>query len=347
MALTGTRMLAMIENSPAFDKNMNRLSRYGAADAHIVGNSEMESIVSPNLREQAMRSVGRDLKIPVLDAKTVTLGSTRSVTIADDDNDSALYTVSWTTYTGGFTLVPTHEQNNYITLQRDFEKKFKAMEQAFCEALETSALTNLDGGKTQIIGDLLDTNKYALTANILESNYASRESLIGDLSSIQRTNDYQSDTYRVIGNGGVDSLTNKLLEHAVYNDQNKQLQVRDKSFHFTNRLANGVGHIATGYCVPPGNLGYLIQHEREALVNRTTKDGHEWGITTLPALGIPLDYYSYEGVSDESTRLSETDMTRVYKEHHGFALTLAWIRSYNTDLAANASPILKFAVTAV
>ena len=343
MSLINTRLLELRSQSPNLDQWMNRPSQYGAFDAFFVGNSDSNSIVSPELINQAAAAVGRDVKVPVFDAETVSIGSTRSVTIADDENTSQLYTVSFTTYAWGFTIIPSLFLNNEMSEQRDFNRKFLKYLYQFAATLDTACLTALNTAKTQVFNNLLD---YTNTANVLISDPADADNLLGDLTPIMNANDYYGTPYRIVGNNSIQALVLRLAQQGLYNDANKTLQWLDKTFHFTNRLANGTGHQSTGYVVNPGSVGLVFRHEREALLGTRMNDGTEWGMATLPLLGIPIDTYFYESKGDFNAiaGAASADMTRARKEHYGFAIEVATITAYNTDLAANASPILKFAI---
>ena len=316
---------------------------YGAFDVFAAGNSDANSIISPALFDRAKTAVGRDVQVPVFDAETVSIGATRTVTISDDENTTQLYTVSFTTYAWGFTIIPSLFMNNEVGMQQDFNKKFLKYLYPFAGVLDTACLSALNTAKTQIFADEL---VYTTAANTLIAQATQEDRIVGDLTAIMNANDYFGAPFRVVGNTGVQSLIMRLAQQGLYNDANRTLQWMDKTFHFTNRLANGTGHQSTGYIVNPGATGLLFRHEREAILGTTMNDGTEWAIDTLPLLGIPIDTYFYESKGDFNAiaGAASADMTRARKEHYGFAIEVATITAYNTDAAVNAAPILKFAV---
>lgn len=342
MSLLNTRVQELRVQSPTLDKWTVRPSRYGAFDAFLQGNSAPESIISQELLQRAASAVGRDVKVPVYDTDSVSIGSTRSVTIADSENTSALYTVSFTTYSFGFTIVPSLFMNNELSMQQDFNRKLTKYINALGVALDNAALSALDTNKSQVYNDTL---AYSVTSNVVIAPNASKDEIIGDMTAIANANDFYGG-YDMIGNTGLMAQVMKMSEHTLYNDQNKTIQWLDKDFKFTNRLANGAGHDATGYLVNKGSLGLLFRHEREALLGTMLPDGTEWSIDTLPMLGIPIDTYFYYGVGDYNAiaGAASADMTRVAKEHYGFAIEIATVVAYNDDLSANPSPIMKFAI---
>lgn len=343
MSLLNTRMQNMRENSPNLDKWTNRPGRYGALDVFMRQNQRTDAILSPELLERAAASAGRTLQVPVFDSEAVTIGSTRSVTIADSENTGQLYTVSFTTYAWGFTIVPAMYMNNEIGMQRDFERKFNKYLYKFAATIDSACLTSLSTNKTQVISDNLG---YTVTSNVLLSTNELKEEVIGDLTPIMNSNDFYGD-FDLIGNTGIQSIINKMGEKSIYNEVNKTIQFADKNIAYTNRLSNDAGHKATGYIVNSGAVGLAYRHEREAILGTMTADGHAWSVDTLPMLGMPIDTYFYESVGDFNAiaGAATADMTRAYKEHYGFAIDVATVTAYNDDLATKSNPILKFAIT--
>lgn len=342
MSLLNTRVQELRVQSPTLDKWTNRPSRYGAFDCFLSGNQEADGVISQELLDRAASAVGRDVKVPVYDTESVSIGSTRSVTIADSENTSALYTVSFTTYSFGFTIVPSLFLNNEHSMQSDFNRKMTKYINALGVAMDNAALSALDTNKSQVYADDLG---YTVTGNVVTAPLAQADEIIGDMTAIANANDFYGG-YDVVANTGMYAQVMKMSEHTIYNDQNKTIQWLDKDFKFTNRLANAAGNKATAYLVNKGSLGLVYRHEREALLGTSLPDGTEWSIDTLPMLGIPIDTYFYYGVGDYNAIAgsASADMTRVAKEHYGFAIEVATVVAYNDDLATNASPIMKFAI---
>ena len=309
----------------------------------MIGNGEANSVVSQELLDKARSAVGRSVAVPVYDSETVSIGSTRSATIADSENTSALYTVNFTTYAWGFTMVPSLYMNNEKQEPEDFQRKFMKYYLQFLADLDTAALSTLSTNRSQVFADLLGI--YTNTANTVVAAQANKNEIIGDLTPIMNANDFYGGQYRIVANTGVQAQITKMAEYAQFNSQNRTIQWLDKTFHYTNRMANAANRVATGYAVNPGSLGMAFRHEREALVGRKLPDGTEWMETTLPG-GIPIDMYFYYGVGDYSgiAGAASADMTRVAKEHYGFAIEVAWIVAHNTDLTTYASPIVKFEI---
>lgn len=342
MSLLATRMQNMRSTSN-LDKNEIRPSRYGALDVFMQQSADPAGILTPELRQKAEQSIGRTLETPVIDYDAgITIGNTRSVTIEDSENTSKMHTITFATYSFGFTIVPAMYMNNEISMQRDFEAKMNKYLYALAKKLDGVCISALGAAKTQVFKDSL---QYSKTGNVLESSWDDREGIIGDINPIMAANDYFGQIH-LVGNGGIESIIRKLAQSGLYNAENKQLEYSDKVLHFTNEITNAEGKYGTAYAVTDGMLGLLFRFEREALLGTKARTGHEWGIENLPLLNIPCGTYYYESVSDVSgiAGAATADLTRGLKQHYGFAVDVAVITPYNSDPATNANPIIQLQV---
>ena len=342
MSLLATRMQNMRSTSN-LDKNEFRPSRYGALDVFMQQTNDPAGILTPELKQKAEQSIGSTLETPVIDYDgTISIGNARSVTIADSENTSKMHTITFATYSWGFTIVPAMYMNNEISMQRDFETKFNKYLYAFAKKLDGVCVSALSAAKTQVFKEAL---QYATTGNVVESTWDDRENIIGDINPIMAANDYYAPLH-LVGNGGIEALIRKLAEKGLYNEVNKQLEYSDKVLHFTNEIPNASGKYGTAYAVTDGQLGLLFRFERECLLGTKARTGHEWGIENLPMLNIPVGTYYYESVADVSgiAGAATADMTRGLKQHYGFAVDVAVVTPYNSDPTAVASPIIQLQV---
>ena len=342
------------------DKYEIRGSRYGALNCFIEQTNSPMSILSEDLKAKARASIGYPkLQTPVINYDAgISIGNTRSATIADSENTSAMVDITFATYSFGFTMVPSLYMNNEIGYQKDFEKKMLKYIYALGKALDSAALTALNAAKTHTLANKLlysfDTAGGSPTY-ILGANWNQRENILGDLGVIQGANDFFN-TQHIVGDAGLQSLVSKLAQKDIYNSVNKRNEWSDKIFHFSNSIAPKENVYAQGFAINEGSIGILTRFERECLRGTTSRTGHEWGITTLPVLNIQCGTYYYESVGDYSgiAGAASADMTRVMKEHYGFAVDVAFVTAYNshpdatssggTTIPAQASPFIKFEI---
>ena len=136
MSLINTRIQNLRAKSN-MDKNELRPSRYGALDLFLLQSKDPAGILTPELVAKAEKSIGSTLETPVINFDAgITIGNTRSVTIGNSENTSAMYTITFATYTWGFTVVPAMYMNNEIQMQADFEVKFNKYLYKFAETLD-------------------------------------------------------------------------------------------------------------------------------------------------------------------------------------------------------------------
>lgn len=343
MSLVLTRIQNIRANSN-LDKFEYRPSRYGALNAFMVQSEDPTGILTEELKQKARTSIGNTLETPVIDYDAdITIGSTRTLTIADSENTSKMVQITFATYAWGFTIAPAMYMNNEIGIQKDFETKMMKYIYAFAKKLDEAALATLAANKTQILKNKL---LYDFSSNAINAKWTERENVFGDLEVMMGANDFYGQLH-IVGDPGVESIMRKLQQHGLYNDVNKQNEFGTKVVHLTNNIAAAGGKYAQGYAVNAGSLGMLTRFERDCLLGTVSGDGHEWGIATLPLLNMPVGTYFYDSVGDYSAiaGAATADMTRTRKEHYGFAVDVAFLTAYNSSPSTLASPILAFNVS--
>lgn len=343
MSLVLTRIQNIRANSN-FDKFEYRPSRYGALNAFMVQSEDPTGILTEELKQKARTSIGNTLETPVIDYDAdITIGSTRTLTIADSENTSKMVQITFATYAWGFTIAPAMYMNNEIGIQKDFETKMMKYIYAFAKKLDEAAIAALAANKTQVLKNPL---LYDWSANAINAKWTERENVFGDLEVMMGANDFYGQLH-IVGDPGVESIMRKLQQHGLYNDVNKQNEFGTKIVHLTNNIAAVEDKYAQGYAVNAGSLGMLTRFERDCLLGTVSGDGHEWGIATLPLLNMPVGTYFYDSVGDYNTiaGAATADMTRTRKEHYGFAVDVAFLTAYNSAPSTLASPILAFNVS--
>ena len=343
MSLVLTRIQNIRANSN-LDKFEYRPSRYGALNAFMVQSEDPTGILTEELKQKARTSIGNTLETPVIDYDAdITIGSTRTLTIADSENTSKMVQITFATYAWGFTIAPAMYMNNEIGIQKDFETKMMKYIYAFAKKLDEAALAVLAANKTQVLKNPL---LYDWSSNAVNAKWTERENVFGDLEVMMGANDFYGQLH-LVGDPGVESIMRKLQQHGLYNDVNKQNEFGTKIVHLTNNIAAAENKYAQGYAVNAGSLGMLTRFERDCLLGTVSGDGHEWDIATLPLLNMPVGTYFYDSVGDYNTiaGAATADMTRTRKEHYGFAVDVAFLTAYNSAPSTLASPILAFNVS--
>lgn len=338
MSLLATRLQNWRIADPRFSKNTLRASRYGALDLFVSQTEAPDSIITPELRAKALGSMGNTVQIPVFDKDTVTVATSRTCVVADNESTSALYTISFSTLSVGFTIVPSLYANNEIGYEADFNRKMAKITNALANKLDQLAVAALEANKTQKFNDTLI---YTPAGNAIPADWNQREDILEDVATMMMANGYDGQVH-IVGNGGIDALVRKLAQHGFYNDVNRQLEYADKVFHFTNNITNAEGKYGTLYAVEEGNVGVVTRLDRESARQAQTKIGHEWLQVDL-GLGMPVGLHHYQAVGDQSTIAGDAsaDLTCAVKDFYGFSLDVAFIVAYNNDLEGTPNPIIK------
>lgn len=343
MSLVLTRIQNIRANSN-LDKFEYRPSRYGALNAFMVQSEDPTGILTEELKQKARTSIGNTLETPVIDYDAdITIGSTRTLTIADSENTSKMVQITFATYAWGFTIAPAMYMNNEIGIQKDFETKMMKYIYAFAKKLDEAALAQLAASKTEILKNKL---LYDFSSNAINAKWTERENVFGDLEVMMGANDFYGQLH-IVGDPGVESIMRKLQQHGLYNDVNKQNEFGTKVVHLTNNIAAADGKYAQGYVVNAGSLGLLTRFERDCLLGTVSGDGHEWGIATLPILNMPVGTYFYDSVGDYNAiaGAATADMTRTRKEHYGFAVDVAFLTAHNSSPSILPSSVLAFNIS--
>jgi len=327
--------------SSQLDKWTERPSRYGGLDLFVRQTNSPSGIISEELQATAQMSQGNTLEVPVYDKDaSVTIGSTRAVTVSDDENTTAMQSISFSTYEFGFTMIPAQYSNNEKSYQQDFNRKMTKYINQFLSDLDTAAISALNTNKTQVAGSTL--GKYTFATNIMTAALADKLRIIADITPLMAANDYYQPRH-IVGNPGLLSLFLEMQESGLYNEQNRVIAWADKELHFTNRVSDAASRIATGYIVNEDTVGMVHRVDRDTRMRHTTHK-HKFEEIRVPGVPFPMSLYFYDDVADKSsiTGAATADLTRTKVEAYSFSVDIAWITQYNDTPASYANGIMKF-----
>lgn len=247
MSLVLTRIQNVLANSN-LDKNEYRASRYGALDAFVAQSNDPTGILTPEMKEKARTSVGKNLITPVIDYDGgISISHDRPLIIQDSENTSRHLVINFATYSFGFTIAPALYMNNEISIQKDFETKLMKYTYKLAQTLDEAALAAIAAAKTTVINNSL---LYDKTGNTINAKWTERENVLGDLEVIMGANDFYA-PLSIVGDAGIESVVKKLAQHGLYNDVNKANEYAGKTFHFTNNIAKGA------YVPNPEGTGFV------------------------------------------------------------------------------------------
>lgn len=348
MSLINTRFNAFRASSP-LDKWETRASSWGFLDLFKSQTDDPMGIISQDLKDKAIASAGSGLEVPVIDfdAGVQVQNQTIPLAITGLPSVSQMVQVTFVHYYWGFLIHPAQHFNNEITMQREFNEQTRKHIFKFMDLLDNAGGAALEAGKTQVLADDLG-GRYALVGDTIEAPLAEQNAVVGDVNPLMAGNDFYG-PYHMVANPSMNShVRNNLLEKGQYNTENKTYQYADKTWHFSNNLANAATHKATAFAVQAGSVGMLQQFAPDCVMaNRTHK--HLWDIETLPIAEMPIGVYQYDdavdgsGLGGAATEL----LTATKAEAYGFHTAIAFMTPYNSLPATRASAIAKVGILKV
>ncbi len=351
MSLINTLMQPLrAEYMGKFDKNESRPSRYGAYDHFREDSNFVGGIMTQSIIDKVKRSMGNTVTIPVLDAKTVTIGNVRSCTIADDENTSNLVTLTFVTYAFGFTMRPAQHFNNDINYQEDFNRKLNDYLIQFAATLDTAAVNVLETNKNQLWTGL--TAYYAEVADALQVTQALKNDFYNNLQAIMETADFYNDI-KVISSTSGSPLVRRLDAQGDANSVNEAFQITPYDWKFTNRITNGGGVQSTLYAVDQGSVGFETRIDPDAIAGSKIGSQAEWDSVMVPIPGsvhpIEMGAFYREDCSDASNlqapNTGTAHLTRTKKESFEWSVDAVYLSAYNSDIANRYNPIIKAEIT--
>lgn len=347
MSLAATLALEFRATAPEFDANEFRITNAGTFNAFKRQTASTSSFITDDLKMKAFNSMGNTVKIPAINYKDVTIRTTRPLTIAADENTSAFYTVTFATLAYGFVMYPTRHVNNDVSYQLDFNKKFKAMLVKMMTTLEAQAVAAVDAKKTQVLPNdtTVVTGGHTFASNVVSEVIGDWKSsyILTDLAPLMRSNDYEPYMMDVVGNQGLDSILRRMEGYGGYNQENKTIQFAQKNFGFSNSIANATGKHVTGYAIADGTLGLLSRIELDSIAGTEIADGHKWDMVQVPGIDLTFGSYYYEAAVDaNAVDATTTHLTRTKAQYFDWAIDVAWVTKYTSNLATIPTPVIKF-----
>lgn len=345
MSLAKTYFQDIRVNAPSGnDRDELRITTTGLLSMVLDMTNSASSVVSPDLKQKALTSVGLNLDIPVMQKGSVTISNVRSCTIAGGQSESDLVRVVWKTIAADIMMVPSQYKKNQITYQADLAQKINEMVEAFAVEIEGDLDTALDANKTQVYGSTIVGTTYALTGGAIQVTKDDAEWFFNDLAPINFSDDFNSNTVRVVASPNLMSSVSRYVNQGSANNTNTSFQFAGKIFTFSNRITNDAGVIATGYFMPEGTIGLITRIDLDSQANAKATDGTEWFEEMLPGLPFPVGV-QYKSKCDDKSALEVAGLAHLKAtlvEHYQISFDFAIIVPYNSDNTTKAGAIRKF-----
>lgn len=318
-----------------FDNDEWRFTSSGLLTAIKEMTDSPLSLVTEDLKEKALVSEGRNLKIPVIKQGALTVKNQRSCDISAYENETALITVNWTTLVVDISMVKAQYAKNEITYLQDLNKKLQLVVEAFTKTMETAIYAKLEANKADNYNSgLVGTGKkYPLVGDALQVYPDKQQLFFNDLEVIMQEDDYNQRKLYVLGSTALQSPVRHWMNQGQANNTNLQYQFAGKMFRFSNRIPAGTGNVASGFFMPDGAIAMLTRVAIDSAMKNKAGDGTIWDTTMLD--GFPFEVgYMYKSKCDDMSALNGTGMEHLKAtmvEQWQFSIDFGLVTPYLSD----------------
>ena len=340
MALSTTFLdeFALSYDKSNVDVNEHRLSRYGAYETFRKDTNNLmpgqAELVAARTTEQ------RTVRIPVINRKTYSTGSSRSCSAKTAENTSAYVTPSWTTIVAGFQMIPSQYEANHLSFQNDFNRKMIDIQRTFLEAVDLAAYTHLNTNRSAV--NNADGNPYTVVANAMVVPEEDAQLYFNELGQIMHQNDLPGEQ-NVVASPRTEALVREYSAQGTSNAENRAFQFGDYNFAYSNNVVVATADRDTIFSMPIGSLAYLSWVDPDSRLRHESGDGKEWMPVSLPLLGHQVGLLIQSTCADKSGTVSGLEATLV--QSWAFSFDYSFNSSYNSDSTTLPGSIFKAAVS--
>lgn len=338
------------------DKNEILFSRYGAIKLAQKQTASRRSVLTPANKQKAELSFSNVVYIPVLEGLPLSIGTTRSCTIADQESTSAEIALSFTPYAFGFGMYTDqyavgNQPMNYIQFQNDWLHKMDQYTLAWMAAVDTATRNIIEAARNTFWPTNIPASYFPVTGNALQISQAQQDDAFNMLASVMFELDFygMSD---VLGSTSLATLTKRLEAQGAGNATNEEFQFKLGAFSFTssNRVTSAAGVKHTGYLIQDGQLAVFNRNNPSAIANRViggpTNPAKEWGTAAYPLLDMTVGtYYTADCASNANVGGGTTTDAATFREGFAFDTEIGWLTAYNSSPSTKQTGIVKFEIS--
>lgn len=345
MSLAQTFLQDMRVNYPSdLDKYELRVTNTGLLKAVLDMTNSPRSIVSDDLKTQAMNSQGRKLDVPVMQRGNVTIKNARSCNVACAQSQSGLVTIVFKTVVADICIVPSQYGVNEISKQGDFNRKLIDTVDAFMIEIENDLDTALDANKSQVYNSSIIGSRFNLAGGAIQVPATSQKTFFNYLNSINQSDDFYNPSIKVIASPPLMPEVEFYINQGDGNNENLNFQFAGKSYLFSNRITDAPTAMSTGYFMEDGAVGLITRVDVDARSNHKSTNGTEWFEDRLAGMpfnvGVKYDSTCSDQKALETAGLAHLEATLV--EHWQLSFDYGIVVPYNSDIATKPSVIRKF-----
>lgn len=338
MALSTTKLdeyRQTVEQS-GVDRWENRFANYGAFAAYL----EDTPNLIPGGNEFIANRKGEDrtASFTVINRESFSASSSRSCNAGTQDSVSAYVTPSWTTWKHAVQVVPSQYENNYVSLQADFNHKMETLERTILYDLDDAAVTSLEANLSE--ENNASGNPYAFASSVSTVTTTDQDYFLNELTSQMMYNHLPPDMIRVIASPRFAAYVDRYINQGSSNDENRRFQFGGKNFSFSNQITVATTYRDVVYATVPGSLGFLNWIDPDARMGHQSGDGKEWYTQSLPRVGIDVGVLYQSTCDDKSGLQGGLEATKV--ESYSFSFDYMFTTAYNSTPSTNPGNIFKY-----
>lgn len=255
--------------------------------------SDPKSIITQDVWNDAKKSFGINVRVPVLDYFSPTMQTTRTCAFATEGVTSQKVLLTFNTYRTGFFMVPEDNYNNYVKYQNEWQRGFDGVIEKFGRALDSDCVNQLDLNKNTLWTNVAP-GFYTQSGDALQVPNANKNDFYNQLSGIYQTMDYNSSDIKVISSPRHTPMVRYYSNQGSGNSINTNFQFGPYSYFPTNRVADTSGSESTVYSFPKGSVGMITRLDPSALNRSKVHEGEFWDV--LPNVPV-LNSMQSVGVS--------------------------------------------------
>jgi hypothetical protein len=341
MALSATKLDAYrqkVEESN-IDRFENRFSNYGAFATYL---NDTPNLIPGGAEFLANRKgEDRTASFTVINREAFSASSSRTCSAGTQDSTSAYVTPSWTTWKFAVKVVPSQYENNYVTMQADFNHKMDTLERTILYDLDTAAVTSLEANISAV--NNASGNPYNFASSVSDVPLSGNDYFLNELTSQMMHNDLPADGIQIIASPRFASFVDRYINQGAGNDENRQFQFGGKMFAYSNQITVATSDRDTVYVAPLGSYGFLNWIDPDARMNHVSGDGKEWFVQNLPKVGIDVGVLYQSTCADNSAKQGGLEASLT--ESYSFSFDYMFTTAYNSTPSTNPGTIFKYTLS--
>jgi len=328
MSIINTRIQNARASYPnGFDRQELRQQNFG-----WINLAKNSNLLTPSAMSFVMNHWGAPaLQIPVMSKnKPTPTGAFNTCTFGNLEANSDLYNVTFIEDSVAIDMIMRESDQNEISFQQEFERKFSDAEEALADLIEAQIHTVIDAAKatTYNSGFVGAGLRYPLAGGALQVSATEQDFFFNDMKSIMFADDFTERNFQVLGDAQLESFVQRFGNQGGANNTNQEFQFNGYTFGYSRSTTTTGGAVSTGFVMPTDTIAYFSIVSPDAKRGQMSKTV-DWDVVHSDLLGIDLEIMRTDGCTDASDRTGNTSDTGAYIEQWQIGMKVAVLTPYN------------------